>query len=64
MAQFQELRDKVYSLNDAKEYHDPEHVSSSGFSHVPSQPMSIPSPRGMISRGSCVQPETRPPLLL
>ena len=49
----------VSSLNDAKEFHDPEHVSSSGFSHVPSQPMSIPSPRGMISRDSCVQPDTR-----
>ena len=27
--------------------------------HVPSHPMSIPSPRGMISRDSCLQPDTR-----
>ena len=39
---------KVNSLNDAKELHDLETASSSGISHVPSQPMSIPSPRGLI----------------
>ena len=38
------------SLNDAKELYDPETASSSGLSHVPSQPMSIASPRGSISR--------------
>ena len=38
------------SWNDAKEVYDPETASSSGVSHVPSQPFNIPSPRGMISR--------------
>ena len=33
--------------------------SSIGLSHVPSQPMGIPSPRGMIRRDSCLQPDTR-----
>ena len=36
--QIQELQDKVNSLNDAKEFCDPEIASSSGLSHVPSQP--------------------------
>ena len=47
------------SLNDAKEFDDPETASSSGVSHVPSQPLSIPSPRGMISRASCLPLDTR-----
>ena len=34
-------------------------TSSSGAFHVPTQPMSIPSPRGMISRDSCLQPDKR-----
>ena len=42
-----------------KEFYDPETASRSGLSHVPSQPMSIPSPRGMFRRGSCLQPDTR-----
>ena len=32
-------------LADAREFYDPETASTSGASHVPSQPMSIPSPR-------------------
>ena len=59
MVQIQELQDKVNSMNDAKEFCDPETASSSGLSHVPSQPMSIPSPRGMINRDSCLQLDTR-----
>ena len=50
MVQIQELQDKVNSLNDAKESHDPETASSSGVSHVPSQLMSIRTARGMTSR--------------
>ena len=42
-----ESQDKVTFLNDAKSFYDPETASSSGMSHVPNQPMSIPSPRGM-----------------
>ena len=59
MAQMQELQYKVNSLTDAKEFHDPETASSSGISHNPSQPVSIPSSRGMISRDSCLQLDTQ-----
>ena len=59
MVQIQELQYKVRSLSDANEFYDPETASSSGSSHVPSQPMRIPSPRGMISRDSCSQHDTR-----
>ena len=55
MLQIQELQDKMNSGNDAEEFYNPETASSSGFSHVPSQPMSILSPRGMIRRDSCLQ---------
>ena len=40
-----ELQNKVNSLSDATEFHDPETASSSGARHVPSQPSTIPSPR-------------------
>ena len=59
MLQIQELQDKMNSRNDAEEFYDPETASSSGFSHVPSQPMSILGPIGMIRRDSCLQLATR-----
>ena len=59
MFHIQELQDKLNSWNDAQEFHDPEIASSSRLSHVPSQPMSLPSPRGMISRESCLKSDTR-----
>ena len=59
MVQIQELQDKVNSSNGANEFYGPETVSSSELSKVPSQPISIPSPRGMLSRDSCLQPDTR-----
>ena len=43
LAQVQDLQDKVNSSNDARGFYDPETASSSGVSHVPSQPLSIPS---------------------
>ena len=46
-------------MNEAKEFYDLEAASTSGLSHVPTQPMSIPSPRRKISRDSCLQPDTR-----
>ena len=55
MVQIQELQHKVNSPNDAREFFDPETASSFGSSHVPSQPMSIPSLRELISRDSCLQ---------
>ena len=54
-----ELRYKVNSLNDSRKCCDPEIARSSGLSHVPSHPMSIPNRRGMLSRDSCLQPDTR-----
>ena len=59
MAQIQELQDKVNSLYDSRGFYDSETASSSGLSHVPSQPVSIPNPRGMIGRDPCLQPDTR-----
>ena len=59
MVQIQELQDKVNSLNDAKEFCDLETARSSGLSHVPSQPTSVPSPRRMMCRDSCLLPDTR-----
>ena len=55
MVQIQELQDEVNSL----EFFDPETASSSGLSHVPSQLVSMPSPRVLISRDSCLQLATR-----
>ena len=50
MVQIQELQDKVNSVNDAREFYD-----SVDYSTFPSQSMSVPSPRGMISRDSCLK---------
>ena len=44
------------SLSDSRKFYDPETASSSGLSHVPCHPMSVPSPCGMLSPGSCLQP--------
>ena len=58
VVQIHELQDKVNSLNGAKEFYDPEPASTSGLSHVPSQHVRSPSPRGMMS-DSCLQPDIR-----
>ena len=42
------------SLNDGKDFYDPEKASSSGLSHVPSQPSRMSSLGGMISRDFCL----------
>ena len=55
----QELQDKVNSLSDVKEFYYLETASSSEFSNVPSQPVNIPSPRGLTSHDSCLQLATR-----
>ena len=59
LAQILELQDKVNSLNDAKEFYGPQTTSSPGMSHVPWQPLSIPSRRGLIRRDSCLPHDTR-----
>ena len=46
-------------MNEEKEFYDLETASSSGLSHVLSQPKSIPSPRGMPSRDSGLPLDTR-----
>ena len=53
LAQIHYLQDKVEKFN------DPEPASSSQVSHLQSQPMSIPTLRGMVSHGSCLPPDTR-----
>ena len=59
MVQIQAPQDKVNSMSDAEEFYDPETASNSGLYHVHSQPLSVRSPRGLISRDSCLQPATR-----
>ena len=59
LSQIQELQDKVNSLNEEKEVYDHETASTSGMSHVLSQPSRIPSPRGMIRRDSGLPHNTR-----
>ena len=52
LTQIQDMQNKVNSLTDARDFYDPETASSSGASHVPSQPLTISSPRGMPCRDS------------
>ena len=59
MVTIQELQDKVNSLNDSRDFHDPEPASSSGLSHVPNHPVIVPSPRGTLRRDPCLQLDTR-----
>ena len=47
MTQIRDLQNKVNSWSDAREFYDPESGSSSGATHVLSQPSSILSPRTM-----------------
>ena len=49
LSQIRTLQGKVNALSEEREFYDPETASSSGMSHVPSQPSRIPSPRGMLS---------------
>ena len=52
LTQMQDSQNRVDSLSEAREFHDPETASSSGAPNVPNQPLTVPSPRGMISRDS------------
>ena len=49
----------VKSLNDFRGFHDPETASSSGLSHVPKHPLTLPSSLGNLCRDSSPQPDTR-----
>ena len=58
LAQMRESQDKVNSLSDAREFHDPETAGSSGASHVPSPPLTNASYRTVPRRDSGLPPET------
>ena len=55
----QDLQNKVNSLTDARDLYDPQTASSSGASHVPNQPLNVPSPRGTLNRDSGLPLDTR-----
>ena len=59
LTQIHDLQNKVNSLSDAREFFDRDTASSSGASHVPSQPLIIPSPREVRSRDSGLPRDTR-----
>ena len=59
LTQIQDLQNKGNSLSDAREFYDPETARSSGASHVPGKPLTIPSPRTMPSRDSGLPHDTR-----
>ena len=59
LTQIRDMQNTVNSLTDAREFYDPETASSSGMSHVPSQPLNISSPRGVLSRDSGLPLDTR-----
>ena len=59
LAQIQDLQNQVNSLSDAREFYDPESGSSSGATHVPSQPSTIPSPRTLPRCDSGLRHDTR-----
>ena len=48
-SQGQELQEGMNYLNDSGEFHEVESNYSGHFSHVPSQPARIPSPRSMLN---------------
>ena len=57
LTRIQDLQNKVNSLSDGREFYDPETASSSGATHVPSQPSTVPSP--MPCRDSVLPHDTR-----
>ena len=59
LTQIQDLQKKANSLSDARDFHDLETASSSGAPHVPNQPLTLPSPRGIPIRDSGLPHDTR-----
>ena len=59
LTEIHDLQDKANFLHDSKDVNDNETASSSGLSHVPSHLFTVPSPRGILSRDSCFQSDTR-----
>ena len=58
LAQMRESQNKVNSLSDAREFHDPETAGSSGASHVTGPPLTNPSYRTVPRRDSGLPPDT------
>ena len=59
LTQIRDSQNKINSLSDAREFYDPDSGSSSGATHVPSQPSAIPTPRTMPCRDSRLPHNTR-----
>ena len=57
-SQMQELQEQINYLNASGEFQEVESNYSGKFSHVPSQPARISSPRSMLSCDKRLQPET------
>ena len=55
----QDSQNKVNSLPESREFYDPETASSSGATHIPSQPLIILSPRNMSRCDSGLPHDTR-----
>ena len=59
LSQIRGLQNKANSLSEERDFHDPETPSSSGASHVPTEPLAIPSTRSTHCRHSGLPPYTR-----
>ena len=59
MSKIQKLQNKANSLTDEREFHDPDGSSSSGASHVPTRPLTIPSRSEKPSREPTMPNDTR-----
>ena len=59
LTQIPDSHNEVNSLSDAREFYDPDTASSSGASHVPSQPLIISNPREMRNRDSGLPRDAR-----
>ena len=59
VSEIQELQNKVNSLTDARDFHDPEGPRSPGASHVPTRPLTIPSRSEKPSREPAMPNDTR-----
>ena len=57
-SQMQELQERMIFVNDSEECQDKESICTGKLSHVPSQPVVVPSPRAMASREQSLRPDT------
>ena len=59
LSQIRDSENKVNSLAEERDFHNPETANSSGASHVPTQPLTNPSTRSIRCRDSGLPPNTR-----